>query len=155
MIQLYLSTHNRFIQLVSVVCLELAVCIESSDSNLNKRLTNRKNVLYFAGAKGLKMNKKERYQLNVQDLMDSVSESTVTKQLDVLIDEDDDKVLSRSIRWVVSDYVVYSGTRDVYSIGFDNSEIFKFVLKRADYKKFVSACQARRQELFGKKPRTK
>lgn len=101
------------------------------------------------------MNKKEKYELNVQDLMDAVPESTVAKQLDVLIDEDDDKVLSRSIRWVVSDYVVYSGTRDVYSIGFDNSEIFKFVLKRADYKKFVSACQARRQELFGKKPRTK
>ena len=79
----------------------------------------------------------------------------MAKQLDLLIDEDDDKVISRSIRWVVSDYVVYSSMRDVYLIGYDNSEIFKFVLKRADYKKFVSACKARRQELFGKKPRTK
>ena len=101
------------------------------------------------------MNKKERYQLNVQDLMDSIPESTVAKQLEILTDENDDKIISRDIRWVVNDYVVYSGLRDVYSIGYDNSEIFKFVLKRADYKKFVSACQARRQELFGKKPRTK
>ena len=101
------------------------------------------------------MNQKEKYELNVQDLMDAVPESIVAKQLDLLIDEDDDKVISRSIRWVVSDYVVYSSMRDVYLIGYDNSEIFKFVLKRADYKKFVSACKARRQELFGKKPRTK
>jgi hypothetical protein len=101
------------------------------------------------------MNQKEKYELNVQDLMDAVPESIVAKQLDVLIDEDDDKVISRSIRWVVSDYVVYSSMRDVYLIGYDNSEIFKFVLNRADYKKFVSACKARRQELFGKKPRTK
>ena len=36
------------------------------------------------------MNKKEKYELNVQDLMDAVPESTVAKQLDVLIDEDDE-----------------------------------------------------------------
>ena len=101
------------------------------------------------------MNKKEKYELNVQDLMDAVPESTVAKQLDVLIDEDDDKVLSRNIRWVLNDYVVYSGLRDVYSIEADDSEIFKFILKRADYKKFVSACQARRKELYGKKQKIK
>ena len=101
------------------------------------------------------MNKKERYQLNVQDLMDSIPESTVAKQLEILTDENDDKIISRDIRWVVNDYVVYSGLRDVYSIEPDCSETFKFILKYADYKKFVSACQARRQELFGKKPRTK
>ena len=101
------------------------------------------------------MTKKEIYKLNVQDLMDSVPESDVAKQLDVLIDEDDDKVLSRNIRWVLNDYVVYSGLRDVYSIEADNSEIFKFILKRADYKKFVSACKARRKELYGKKQKIK
>jgi hypothetical protein len=101
------------------------------------------------------MNKKERYQLNVQDLMDSIPESTVAKQLEVLTDENDDKVLSRDIRWVVNDYVVYSGLRNVYSVEPDGSETFKFSLKYQDYKKFVAECEARRKELYGKKQKTK
>lgn len=101
------------------------------------------------------MTKKEIYKLNVQDLMDSVPESAVAKQFDVLLDENDDKVLSRNIRWVVNDYVVYSGLRYVYLVEPDCSETFKFILKYADYKKFVSACEARRKELYGKKQKIK
>lgn len=99
--------------------------------------------------------KKETYAIKVQDLMDSIPVSTVAKQVDKFIDEDDGKVLSRQIRWVVGDYVVYSGIRDVYSIGASDSEFFKFILKSKDYKNFVLACEARRKELFGKQQKIK
>ena len=95
------------------------------------------------------MNAKEQYELNLQDLMGSVPTSAVAKQLDVIIDEDNDKIIDRQIRWVISDHVVYSGLRTVYSIEAEDLEVFKFILKRADYKKFVSACKARRKELYG------
>ena len=98
---------------------------------------------------------KEKYEINLQDLMELIPVSPVAKQVDVLKDEDDGKVLDRATRWVVGDWVVYSGIRDVYTIGTADTEIFKFILKRADYKKFVLACEARRKELYGKKQNTK
>jgi chaperone required for assembly of F1-ATPase len=101
------------------------------------------------------MNAKEQYELNLQDLMGSVPTSAVAKQLDVIIDEDNDKIIDRQIRWVTSDHVVYSGLRTVYSIEAEDLEVFKFILKSADYKKFVSACKARRKELYGTKQRKK
>lgn len=105
--------------------------------------------------KGLQMSKKEIYNLKLKNLMDLVAVSAVSKQVNDFIDEEDGEVLERSIRWVVGNYAVYSSMRDVYSIKNNNTEVFKFVLKRADYKKFEAACQARRQEMFGKQQRKK
>lgn len=101
------------------------------------------------------MNKKEKYALNLQELMDLVPVSTITKQFDGFVDSDTGKIIDRGTRWVVGDHVVYSGIRDVYSIEPNDSEKFKFILKRADYKKFALACDARRKELFGKNQKTK
>ena len=92
--------------------------------------------------------KAELYSLNLQDLMASIPESTVAKQIDDFIDEEDGKILDHQIRWVVGDHIVYSGIRDVYSIDCGDTEKFKFILKRADYKKFVEACEKRRAEIF-------
>ena len=100
--------------------------------------------------KDLEMNKKEKYELNLKDLMDLIPVSTIAKQVDNFKDEDDGKVLDHQIKWVVGDHVVYSGIRDVYLIYPNDSEVFKFILKRADYKNFVVACEARRKELFQK-----
>lgn len=101
------------------------------------------------------MKNKEKYELNLQNLMELIPVSTIAKQIDEFTDEDSGKIIDRNIRWVVGDHVVYSETRDVYSINLSNSETFEFILKRPDYKKFVLACDARRKELFGKKQRTK
>ncbi len=101
------------------------------------------------------MTKKEIYNLKLQNLMALVPVSTVSKQVNDFIDEDDGKILERKIRWVVGDYVVYSSLRDVYSVKNNDTEIFNFILKRADYKNFASACEARRKELFGKKQKEK
>jgi len=102
------------------------------------------------------MNKKERYALNLQDLMDLIpAVSTIDKQVNDFKDKDTGKVIDRTIRWVIGDHVVYSGIRDVYSIGASDTEMFKFILKPTDYKKFELACEARRKELYGKQQRTK
>lgn len=94
------------------------------------------------------MNTKEKYALNVQNLMDLIPESTVAKQVDILMDEDEDKVLERQIKWVVGDYAVYSDLHDVYSIGTNFEETLEFILKVNDYKKFVTACKKRRAEML-------
>ncbi len=103
----------------------------------------------------MKKSYKEKYELNLQDLMELVPVSEIAKQVDVLKDEDENKVIGHNTRWVVGDYVVYSGIRDVYSIGPSDTEIFKFILTPVDYRKFIVACEARRKELYGKKQNTK
>ena len=96
------------------------------------------------------MKKTEEYKLNVQDLMDMIPTATVAKQCDILEDTDG-KIVDTLIRWVIDEkYVIYSGIRDVYSIGQNFEENFEFILKAKDYKKFVTACKARRNELLGK-----
>ena len=95
-----------------------------------------------------KQTKTERYSFQVQDLMNVIPTSTVVKHV-VYVDD------FRSIQWSIDGYIVYSSLRDVYSVGMDEKEKFEFFLKPKDYKKFVSACEARRKELFGKQQRTK
>lgn len=93
------------------------------------------------------MNKKEKYALNLQDLMNVIPTSTVVKHV-VYVDD------FRSIQWSIDGYIVYSSLRDVYSVGMDEKEKFEFFLKAKDYKKFVLACEARRKELFEKNHQT-
>ena len=93
------------------------------------------------------MDIKEKYALGVQNLMDLIPESTVAKQIEVLMDENEGEVINRQIRWLVGDYVVYSGLHEVYSVGTSDSEIFEFCLSAKDYKKFVVACEARRAQM--------
>ena len=98
------------------------------------------------------MNPKEEYELNVQMLMEIIPTAKVAKQRDILKDEEaDGEIIDTLIRWVVDEkYAIYSGIHDVYSIGQNFEEHFEFILKSRDYKKFVTACKARRKELFGK-----
>lgn len=97
------------------------------------------------------MNPKEEYESNVQNLMELIPTATVAKQRDILKDETDGEIIDTFIRWVVDEkYAIYSGIHDVYSIGQNFEEAFEFILKSRDYKKFVTACEARRKELFGK-----
>ncbi len=96
---------------------------------------------------------KEEYQLNVQNLMDLIPTSIVAKQTDVL--KDGRRIISRSIRWVVGNYAVYSKSHWVHFINSDNTEQCEFHLKTPDYQAFVDACEARRAELFGPKQKNK
>lgn len=115
----------------------------------------KKGVIYLSINKELEMSKKEIYNLKLQNLMDLVPVSTVSKQVNDFIDEEDGTVLERTIRWVVGNYSIYSSMRDVYLIKNNDTEILDFILKRADYKKIALACEARRKELFGKKQKEK
>lgn len=95
-----------------------------------------------------KISKKEQYSIQVQDLMDVIPLSTdVSKQLDGERNKKG-RVVNKSIRWVVKGYAVYSGTRSVNSIAYDDSEQFEFCLKVKDYKNFVQACEDRRAQLL-------
>lgn len=92
------------------------------------------------GKKTGTLNKKEAYSLNVQDLMQEISTSTVVKHVTYIDD-------FQSIQWTVNGYTVYSSLRDVYSIDPHDREKFIFFLKAKDYKNFVAACEKRRAEL--------
>ncbi len=93
-----------------------------------------------------KQNMKEEYELNVQELMELIPTVSVWKQVDELKYEG--KVLSRSIKWIVGDYAIYSDMREVRSIEADDEESHKFFMKNKDYKEFVKACDQRRNELL-------
>ena len=98
--------------------------------------------------KGEKMNATQRYDLNFQNLMDAVPTSgSVAKQVD---ESKFNNKVYRDITWVVDGYMVYSASRAVYSVSPNFEESLVFSLKLKDYKKFVVACETRRQELFGK-----
>ncbi|MBO7656894.1 MAG: hypothetical protein J6S80_04160 [Alphaproteobacteria bacterium] len=96
--------------------------------------------------------KQETYELNVQNLMNLIPNATVAKQID---EEKSGRYTKRIIKWYVGNsYAVYS-SKFVYAIANDGTEDFKFFMKSEDYKKFEEACEARRQELFGKKQKNK
>ena len=57
---------------------------------------------------------------------------------------------------MISAYTLFSGSGgNCIYVKNNDTEIFNFILKRADYKNFASACEARRKELFGKKQKEK
>lgn len=96
--------------------------------------------------------KQETYALNVQSLMNLIPNATVAKHTNTSGVEIFNK---HSTKWNIDNtYVVYS-SRFVYTIANDGTEDFKFFMKPEDYKKFEEACEARRQELFGKKQKNK
>jgi hypothetical protein len=96
--------------------------------------------------------KQETYALNVQSLMNLIPNATVAKHTNTSGVEIFNK---HSTKWSIDNtYVVYS-SRFVYTIANDGTEDFKFFMKPEDYKKFEEACEARRQELFGKKQKNK
>ena len=96
--------------------------------------------------------KQETYELNVQNLMNLIPNATVAKQID---EEKSGRYINRTIKWYVGNsYAVYS-SKFVYAIANDGTENFQFFMKPQDYRAFVSACEARRQELFGKKQKNK
>ena len=89
---------------------------------------------------------KEEYELNVANLMELIPTASVWKQVDEL--EYEGKIISRSIKWIIGYYAIYSDLREVRSIEADDEEVHKFFMKAKDYKKFVQACNQRRQELL-------
>ena len=93
----------------------------------------------------------EKYALNIQNLMNLIPNATVAKQVDL---EEFQTSTKHPIKWSIDNsYAVYS-SRFVYTIANDGTENFHFFMKPKDYKEFVAACEARRQELFGKKQKT-
>lgn len=89
----------------------------------------------------------EKYALNIQNLMNLIPNATVSKQVG--------RYIHRATKWSIDNtYVVYSSLF-VYTITNDGTEDFQFFMKPKDYPEFVAACEQRRAELFGKKPKSK
>ena len=100
----------------------------------------------------IKKDDQEKYALNVQNLMNLIPNATVAKQID---EEKSGRYTSRTIKWTIdNNYAVYS-SKFVYVITNDGTEDFQFFIKPKDYKEFVTACEQRRAELFGKKQKNK
>lgn len=93
----------------------------------------------------IEKNIKAKYELKVQDLMDLIPEASVFEK-DTSIREFG--VFLKSSTWYVGEYLIDSDMHMVWSLDANDKPVPEFYLKPTDYKKFVQACKARREELL-------
>ena len=95
---------------------------------------------------GMDKKRREEYALNVEDLMEIVSQANPFEQKNHR---------GRPEKWVIGEYSVRIKFRNVCIIGAFDKEKYWFHLRPKDYDNFVQACLERREFLAQERKKSK